>query len=476
MAIINSGISSVGPDGSVSTIKPSGGTTSGSTSTGLIEYKFARSEIDVQYIEAGGSYYASWKARAGLVPYTEKYGYLWQYRYDDTKNIHGKYSWYGDTTVSYTTNQYCTYDVPDKAIEVRFKLIPVQKEGANKFTASWSDDILLSKHVKDNLEYAGPKPTVSIDGLQLTAEVSIDYDATLANFQVCRNDSESILYHDTNIGAGNIDIRNKTATFTMAVKAGSKYKVRCRVGKDLTSDGSGWGKWSEWSDNVPTIPETPTKITKCEARTLTSVYLEWPSAGLADSYTLEYVTKKSYFDGSNQISSISTDTISYELTGLETGKEYFFRVKAVNKQGDSGWSEIKSVIVGKGPIAPTTWSSTTTAKLGESVTLYWVHNSEDGSAQTCANLELDINGSITVQNIDGETSKWVLDTSGYPEGATIKWRVQTAGVSLAVGDWSIQRTVECDGEALTEPVEPLSRARQRHSRSTCIFQNKARNF
>ena len=40
------------------------------------------------------------------------------------------------------------------------------------------------------------------------------------------------------------------------------------------------------------------------------------------------------------------------VTGLESGNEYFFRVRAVNDQGESGWSEIKSAIVGKSPQHP----------------------------------------------------------------------------------------------------------------------------
>lgn len=79
-----------------------------------------------------------------------------------------------------------------------------------------------------------------------------------------------------------------------------------------------------------------------------------------------------------------------EFTGLESGKEYFFRVRAVNSAGNSGWSDVASVVIGKEPSAPTTWSSTTTAMVGESLILYWIHNSQDGSYEKHAQLELTL--------------------------------------------------------------------------------------
>ena len=111
---------------------------------------------------------------------------------------------------------------------------------------------------------------------------------------------------------------------------------------------------------------------------------------------------------------------------------------------------LSAVILGKDPAAPTTWSSTTTAITGEPLTLYWVHNSEDGSSQTYAQLEITINGkksSYTIKNTDDEdskdkTSSYPIDTSKYTEGTTIKWRVRTAGVTNTYGKWSIVRTID----------------------------------
>ncbi len=135
---------------------------------------------------------------------------------------------------------------------------------------------------------------------------------------------------------------------------------------------------------------------------------------------------------------------------METGQQYFFRVRAVNDQGSSDWTSPESVIIGKKPAAPTTWSSTTTAITGDPLTLYWIHNAEDGSSQTYAELELTINGETTVETIQNSTeeeekdkvSYYTIDTTTNPEGSKILWRVRTKGILDEYGDWSVERTVD----------------------------------
>ena len=126
-----------------------------------------------------------------------------------------------------------------------------------------------------------------------------------------------------------------------------------------------------------------------------------------------------------------------------------------------------SVVLGTTPVAPTTWSSTTTSIVGEPLNLYWVHNSEDGSSQTFAELRLYIDGElqlpdITIQNTTDEkekdkTSVYALDTNEYPEGTQIKWQVRTAGATKVYGEWSIERVVDIYAQpilALSVTTEP----------------------
>ena len=349
-----------------------------------------------------------------------------------------------------------TYSIPSNAKTVQFKVKPISKTykkndtETNYWDASWSDvktwTVTTPLGVPDT-------PSVEIDKFKLTATLdNIDIDnATDIEFQVIKDNASSPFA--TNKAA----IVTSHASCVFIINAGSQYKVRCRA---YDSKNKTYSDWSQYSPNKSTIPSTPESIRTISALSETSVYISWIWVANATGYVVEYTTKRMYFDSSNEVQSItiSNNVVHAEITGLNSGEEYFFRVKATNDVGDSGWSEIKSIVIGKTPSAPTTWSSTTTAIVGDLVTLYWVHNSEDGSSQTYAELQLYIGDDVeeyTIKNTTDEnerdkTSKWVLNTSAYTEGTSIKWRVRTAGITKIYGEWSIQRSIDIYAPATLE--------------------------
>ena len=391
----------------------------------------------------------------GLQSNTDRTIYA-RWTWDKTNTLYYQVKWYYDTgngvwfesrdTGITVTSKQTTYTAPKNAKAIKFTVRPVskkrtvRKKTTSYWTASWSSAKIYD--FINNPPTTPPVPEVTLEDYTLTATLeNLDVNAISIQFKVVQDDS--IVYKISNTA---IRTETNSAQYSCIVTAGSSYKVACRaVRSTIYSD------WSDFSKAVNTIPSAPATITVCRANSETSVYLEWPEVATAESYCIEYTTKREYFDGSNSTS--TEDNIEfthYEITGLETGHEYFFRVRAKNSAGDSGWSEIKSVVVGKKPSAPTTWSSTTTAITGEPLNLYWVHNSEDGSIQTYAELELVIDGVnsvYTIKNSTGEdekdkTSVYSIDTSSYTEGSYIQWRVRTAGVTKVYGDWSIQRTID----------------------------------
>lgn len=377
---------------------------------------------------------------------TENYEVKWYYTTGDGVRFIGS-----ETTV---TSKQATYTAPANAKKVVFKVKPVSKKRkvngkeTTYWTASWSTEKIYD--FSNNPPSVPPVPTVTIDDkLQLTASLdNLDVNASIIQFQVVKDNA-------TVVKTAKIAIKTTSASYTCTVAAGGEYKVRCRAYRDnMYSD------WSNYSSGAGTVPSTPSKLTKCQASSETSVVLEWTAISNATNYDIEYATNKSYFEGSDQTTIISDvgNTTHYEKTGLTSGDTYFFRIRAKNDKGTSGWSEISSTAIGTLSISPTTWSSTTTVIVGEQLTLYWVHNSEDGSKQTYAELELIVDGvkeSHIIENPNADdkdaketTSSYVIDTSQYSEGVQIKWRVRTAGVktdtdgSKLLGDWSIQRTVD----------------------------------
>lgn len=376
--------------------------------------------------------YASWTWDKGN---TDHYEVKWSY---DT----GDGIWFTGNSSDVKEKQ-SVYNAPTNAIRVKFVVKPVSqtksKYGTTYYwTAVWSTAKTYS--FSNNPPSTPSVPTVTLEDYKLTASLAnLNVNGTHIEFQIVKDDSSVF---DT----GKAAIKTTAASYSCTVAAGSNYKVRCRaIRGSLTSD------WSNYSNNVETIPAASKGITTCKATSETSVYLEWAAVKNAVSYDIQYTTKKQYFDGSDQVSSITgIEFTNYEKTGLESGQEYLFRVRAVNEKGSSAWSDITSIIIGKKPAAPTTWSSATTVTTGEPLNLYWIHNSEDGSSQTYAELEItiaDATETYTIKNSTDEdekdkTSVYALATSGYAEGTKIQWRVRTAGITKTYGDWSVQRTID----------------------------------
>lgn len=338
--------------------------------------------------------------------------------------------------------KHSTYNAPSNAISVDFYVKPVSEvkkvndQDVSYWTAGWSSRVRYE--FINNPPITPPVPTVSINDYWLTAKVeNLDVNGDSIEFQVIQNDSISYKY-------GTASIVTNSASFSFKIVLGYDYKVRCR-----TKKGNRYSGWSNYSSNIQTKPNCVSDITSCKATSKTSVRLTWNASSNAESYDIEYATNKDYLGSSNASTTINNiTTTSYEITGLTGGTAYFFRVRSVNKQGVSDWTRIVSVTIGTAPAAPTTWSSTSTAIVGEEVLLYWMHNTEDESNETKAQLMLTENGSSTTHNIidktpdDNESNHYVLSTREYTDGTIIKWKVRTAGVTGEFGDWSTERSLE----------------------------------
>jgi hypothetical protein len=368
---------------------------------------------------------------------TDKYKVVWNYHTGDGV-------WFIGEEKEITAEQ-CTYNAPSNAEKVRFKVKAISKKHkVNKKEVSyWTADYTDWKtyDFDNNPPKMPPVPTVKIEKYTLTASLTNldDLNATEIEFQVIKDNSKTYK-------TGVVTIKKWAASFSCTIEAGHSYTVRARSKRNKSYSG-----YSDYSDGAKTIPSTPASITSIKALSETSVQIEWDNVTNATKCEVQYTTKKIYFDSSSEVKSITVESTTHaEITGLESGQEYFFRVRATNEQGESGWSEIVSITIGKAPAAPTTWASTTTAIVGEKVILYWVHNSEDGSSQTTAELELiigDTTETHTITNTTEEsekdkTSQYSLSTFTYTEGTTIKWKVRTAGITGIYGDWSTQRVID----------------------------------
>lgn len=399
----------------------------------------------------------------------DHYNVIWEY-YTGNGGV-----WFRASESDVKINQ-ATYSPPDNALSIRVKVKPVSTthEVTNTVTSGTGKDATTKTVTTQVPNWSGTTvtaiynipsetskppekpsaPSVEIKNTKLTATLEgiTDVRADKIKFYVRK------FNRTKNYKTCEVTVRNQRASFTCIVEAGYKYVVACKAINVWGSKNLFSKEYSDWTSPIGTSPKAPGAITTLKAKSETEVQITWGGQPTAETYDIEYTTEKRYFDkSSDQVKTTSTNKNIYStyITGLEPGKEWFFRVRSKNTQGTSSWTAIKSIKLGKAPGAPTTWSSTTTATLGEYVTLYWIHNSEDGSSQTYAELELTINGVKTIKTIKNTTDEEKKDLTSsyslstipsasfpYTEGTKILWRVRTKGVLNEYGDWSIQRAID----------------------------------
>ena len=381
----------------------------------------------------------------------------WSRKNTDHFEVHWLYAtgdgvWFvGSETQVNTTYKQSTYSIPSNATKVAVKIKPISKTYTknNKETKYWTAEWCPKRtfNVKDLPPSTPPTPNVEIDKYKLTAEISgivaSDLRPTGVQFQIVKDDTKIF-----KIGSALINTKTNYVSFSCGVAAGSEYKVRCR-----TYNGKEFSDWSDYSSPVQSVPSAPERIISLKAKSETEVSIDWSNVKNATGYEVQCTTEKRYFDsGTSEVKTVTVDSVvgHAEVTGLESGEEHFFRVRAKNDAGESEWTEIKSIVIGKKPGVPTTWSSTTTVVTGEDLVLYWVHNSQDNSYQSKAMITLWVNGVKSTEEITTSededspepTYKYKINTKKYPVGAEIKWQVKTAGITGEYSEPSIVRTVK----------------------------------
>lgn len=390
----------------------------------------------------------------------------WGWSKENTKEFLVEWDYYtGDTiwfsgarnTVSVDTLFESTYTAPKNAKSVRVRVKPISKTydkkvnnetvSYNYWTANWTPYKTIATPEKEEpyVLQTLSAPTVSIDGYRMTCRVDnitgLKYtgDDIYVEFEIVKNDVECVYI-------GLTKVVYFSASYTHWIEPGYNYKARARL-----VQGALKGEMSPFSGNNATAPYTPSGDPVGRATSSTSFNVTWNTVAGAETFDLEYTTIRDNFGMSTGTTTLSGLTTTYaNVTGVEPGHKYYFRVRACNEHGKSNWGIVGSVIVGTKPGAPTTWSSTTTAIVGEDIILYWVHNCEDGSVEQSAILEVSFDGikrtyEITNENKDQEevtTSSYPLDTSSLIDGSNIEWRVRTSGITKEYGDWSTTRRIE----------------------------------
>lgn len=432
--IISGATTSAGSSGSTG---GSGSSSSSGSSSVIVNTNKPIIELFGLQSDTDRSIFATWK---WTKDHTDHYEVEWYY--DSGDNV-----WFKGS-IGTETIQQSIYSAPSNAQRVKFRVKAVSekyKDNNDKEISYWTGEFSTEKiYTFKALPTTPSVPKVSAEGMKLTASISnLPSGTEKVSFELVQDDR-------TVVRTVRVPVITTYAQVIFDISPGHRYKVRAKtwIGKNSS-------EWSNYSDNVNTLPDSTTNIIALKALSTTSVYIEWTKEDTATSYEIEYSTERRYLEDTSSSSSKTITGITntkYEIEGLESGKEYFFHVRAVNAQGKSDYANIKSIILGKAPGSPTTWSSGSVIITGDSLVLNWVHNTLDGSDLKKSMLELTLNGSTTTNEIthiptatDGESDldeKYVIDTSQYTAGVSLTWRVKTAGITGEYGSWSIERSVK----------------------------------
>lgn len=436
--------------------------------------------VRVPYLTAtaGGSGFTSVVATWGEITganrgKTESYYVQWFYNkgngwFDGPTETKGKNPGGLEQTATYS-------DIPEgtNGVIVWVTPIAVKHKGANDQEET---PYYIGEKVTYKVERGTSKPekienlTGEIQGNKIKTKVIIDNAAakgiTYVRFQYIK-DTKQIAVMD-------IHVVNDVATASYSVDPGGNYQVRAKA---VIYSGTTPIYSADWSDPVPGVgeffhsaPVAPAGFNACYPEDKTSIRVKWTGNTNNYNYEIQYTEDSKYFDVSDQVQSItisegSTDRL---ITGLSEGKEYFFRVRAVDKDQSgqhSAWSAVSSTKLGEKPGIPTTWSSTSALSIGEDepLILYWVHNTIDGSKMvegyvtyTCHEVEetVTVPGPTETEEPEktyflkvyqkgqvpaGATQPYVeID---YSDGDTISWFVKTRGITQDVSEPSITREV-----------------------------------
>ena len=419
------------------------------------------------------------KSKTYWTKYIKEYKVTFKY-YTHTNN---GWRWVTDSSTT-TSSTHTTYSVPDVASYFKVYVRPISKthkkngKNVSYFTADTKSQLVnVVKYT-----YAKPEPpSVSVslneDGSKLTVSCSnLDSDVNYIQFELFANSKSQEVSKEIKIASGSV-------SYDFDLSVGVKYKVRAKAINTIKYKRPSNGKyvtkkifsdWSEYTSEFFSRPAPPTNF-KATVKSANSVYLIWNKCETATKYEIWYADNADDMETQSGSSFRKTETESNDsriiISGLEAGKKWFFRVRAVNSGGYSDWWKNPSdpkdltqmVILGTKPSAPTTWSSAMVAKINstETVNLYWVHNSEDGSAERYARLELAKNDdppmpSIELENTnrddygeyEDKTQVYTINTRDYSDGDELKWRVCTKGIwsdsntGDGYGDWSIERSIK----------------------------------
>lgn len=235
-------------------------------------------------------------------------------------------------------------------------------------------------------------------------------------------------------------------TSTENITSESGYAIYVR---NISADGQ--SMTSPYYIYSTSMPNRPTDVTIEPTTTKGKVYVEWTNNWAdATGAVIAWTDDRDNWMSNEEPETfeISERVTNWFITGLETGKTWYFRVRAVKKSGDqetlSPWSEDTAIDLTSAPAIPVLYLSDTVITVDGMTTAYWSYVSTDGTDQISAAVvegTIDSQGAFIPGDVVGSTTSdqhidiYAAD-AGWETGDVVYLALQTGSGSGGLSDYS----------------------------------------
>lgn len=204
---------------------------------------------------------------------------------------------------------------------------------------------------------------------------------------------------------------------------GERYFWRVRAGEVLLTIIT-YGNWSDtWSFNTtPPLPDAPGLVSPVNGETnvSTSPTLNWNHSENAETYRVQLSESESFSTVIEDLRNVSDSQV--QISGLQNGTSYYWRVNAENQTGTGNWSETWAFTTAiHPPPAPNLLAPENGAEdVSTSVMLEW--ESVEEAEMYDFQIALDENFNNLIVNQQGVTSTYY--NGSFEEYTVYFWRVR----------------------------------------------------